>query len=167
MKISEPAVPAVLEQVEGVASRQGKAETGALQCLVASASQTRRNLLSKAASTAGWATVLCTDPHQALAEFRRVVFQFAVIDLNHHGRTPRGFRELLQALAEDSSRILLGVCGHEADPEEEVWVRQLGIWLYLPGATNSSEIALLCEHAKTVVDKQRGVQEVPTARCDR
>jgi ActR/RegA family two-component response regulator len=166
MKIREPAVPAVLEQVKGVASRQGKAETGVLQCLVTSASQTRGNMLSKAAATAGWDTVQCTDPERAFAEFRRVMFQFALIDLNHQGQTPQGFRELLQTLAEDSSRILLGVCGHEADPAEEIWVRQLGIWLYLPGATNASEVSLLCEQAKGVVEKQRSHQVAPAKSDD-
>ena len=45
---------------------------------------------------------------------------------------------------------------------EEIWVRQLGIWLYLPGATTISEVTLLCEQALQVATKQRNEQETPT-----
>ena len=155
MKISEPAAPAVLGQVEKRTSRQRKAKTSLLQCLVVSASRARRNMLSDAAAAAGWGAIVCADSQNALAEFRQTLVQFAVIDLDLHGETPAGFRELVLTLAEDSSRVLLGVCGHEADPSEEIWVRQLGIWLYLPGATNSSEISLLCEQARLVIEKQQ------------
>lgn len=162
MKTSESTAPAVLGQVEEAVSRPRRAGASVLQCLVVSASQTRRNMLSDAATTAGWETVLCADSQNALAEFRKSPFQFAVVDLNLRGKTPEGFRDCVQTLAEDSTRILICVCGHENDPGEEVWVRQLGAWVYLPGATNSSELGLLCEQAMLVVKKQQTEQEAST-----
>jgi len=118
-------------------------------------------MLRNAASTAGWDTLACAEPQLALAEFQRKVCQFTLVDLDLRGQTPEGFRALVQTVAADSSRILVAVCGHEADPAEEVWVRQLGIWLYLPGVTNSSEISLLCEQALLVVEKQRKDVKTP------
>lgn len=147
-------------QVDGVSSLQRKAEVGVLRCLVSSASQTRRNLISQAAIDAGWGTTVCPSPDKAIVEFKRNRFYFAVVDLNDRGKTPPGVRDLVQTLVQDSSKILVGVCGHEADPEEEIWVRQLGIWLYLPGLTTSSEVSMLCEQALQIVTEQRFGQEV-------
>lgn len=159
MKPSDDALPAVgkLER-ESLQPRKLAAET--LQCLIASASQTRRNMLSQAATDAGWGTVVTATPDNAIGRFRRTSFQFAMVDLDDRGGTPPGVQDLVQTLAHDSSRILLGVCGHEADPEEEIWVRQLGIWLYLPGVTSSSEVSQLCEQALQVVMKRLDEEEV-------
>jgi len=161
MKTSESTAPIILGQVEEAVSRPRRAGASVFQCLVVSASQTRRNMLSDAASTAGWDAIVCADPPNALAEFRKTAFPFSVVDLDLRGKTPQGFRECVQTLVEDSSRILVCICGHENDPAEEVWVRQLGAWVYLPGATNSSEISLLCEQAMVVIKKQQSDQEAP------
>lgn len=157
---SDSTAPALAEQIERVAAQQRKAGTGLMQCLVSSASQTRRNMLSQAAADAGWDTVVCAVPEAALGECKRTRFHFAIIDFVYRDQTPAGVRELAQTLAQDPAQILVGICGHEADPAEEIWVRQLGIWLYLPGATNSTEVSLLCEQALQVVAKQRMDQKI-------
>ncbi len=161
MKTSESTATALLGQFEEAVSPSWMIGTSVLHCLIVSASQTRRNMLSDAATTAGWNAVVCANPQYALAEFRRTAFQFVMVDLDLHGKTPRGFRECVQTLAEDSSRILICICGHEQDPAEEVWVRQLGAWVYLPGATNSSELSSHCECAMLVVKNQQSDQEAP------
>lgn len=145
-------------QNDGVSSLQRKAEVGVFQCLISSASKTRRNLISDAANDVGWETVVCPAFDNALSELKNSRFQFAMVDLDDRGETPQGARKLVQSLVQDTSQILVGVCGHEANPEEEIWVRQLGIWLYLPGVTTSSEIAVLCEHAMQIVT-ERGLGE--------
>ena len=155
MKPTEKSASTVVGQVERVVSPQRRAETGVMQCLVLSASRSRRNVLSQAVIDAGWDATICGSPESALSEFQRTTFQFALVDLDDRGETPEGARELVQTLAQDSSRILVGVCGHEANPEEEIWVRQLGIWLYLPGVTTTTEVSLLCEQALQVVSKRR------------
>lgn len=146
---------AVLGQDDGTSSLQRKAEIGVLQCLISSASKARRNLISSAANGVGWETIVCASADMALSEAKRNRVQFAMVDLVDRGETPQGARELVQTLAQDSTEILVGVCGHEASPEEEIWVRQLGVWLYLPGVSTSSEVALLCEHAMQVVTERR------------
>ena len=155
MKSLDRSAPPRGEQVQRVASQQRMARAGVLQCLISSASQARRNVLSKAASDAGWETTVCSAPDAALGAFQQRAFHFAMVDLDDRGDTPTGARELVQTLAQDPSKVLVGVCGHEADPDEEIWVRQQGIWLYLPGTTTSSEILQLCEHAFEVVAKQQ------------
>ena len=142
-------------QDDGTFSPQRKAEIGILQCLVSSASKARRNLISSAANGVGWETIVCASADIALCEAKRNRVQLAMVDLVDRGETPQGARELVQTLVQDSAEILVGVCGHEASPEEEIWARQLGVWLYLPGVSTSSEVAMLCEHAMQVVAARR------------
>lgn len=118
------------------------------QCLIMSTALQRRELLSGAAAEAGWDTVLCADSQNALAAVRRLRFQMAWIDLDHHGVTANDSRGLCQLLA-DIPDLRLAICGHEADVDEEIWARQLGVWLYVPGLATapSDELTLLCAQA--------------------
>jgi len=126
-------------------------ETALLQCLVVSADQPRRQMLTQAATDAGWDTVVCADADNALAESQRSCFQLALIDMQgRSGPTPSGFREFCEHLTESSGKQLLAVCGHEGDAKEEIWARQLGAWLYLPGLTDGEEMSVLCGEARTV-----------------
>jgi len=52
--------------------------------------------------------------------------------------------------------MLLAVCGKSDDANGEVWSRQLGVWMYLPGVDCQSDIALLCAEAKHVLEKLGG-----------
>ena len=122
MKRIDNSASTTVGRVEGDASRRRKAETTVFHCLVSSASQTRRNLISQAATSAGWETLVCASPEIALREFQRNRYHFAMVDLDDRGETPIEARELVQALTQDASQILVGVCGHEANPEEEIWV---------------------------------------------
>lgn len=142
--------------VSGQQARSAPTRTTAAHCLVASAVQARRELLSDAATHAGWDTVVCADAQNATAAARRTKFQMAWIDLDHHGQTSSGFRELCHTLAATPS-MLLAVCGHESDPQEEIWARQLGVWLYLPGVSidHVDEISLLCEQAQQIANKSK------------
>jgi ActR/RegA family two-component response regulator len=127
------------------------AVTGSGQCLVVSASQAHREILSRSANRGGWDTIVCADDQNALAAFRRTRFQLAIVDLSYFGSTPTAFRELSQTLAAQSGLLLI-VCGKESDPQEEIWARQLGVWLYLPGVTpdHADEMTAICEHAQAL-----------------
>jgi hypothetical protein len=59
---------------------------------------------------------------------------------------------VLEQLASQSG-VLLIVCGNEGSVEEELWVRQRGAWLYLPGVVEASNLALLCGEAKQIVER--------------
>jgi DNA-binding NtrC family response regulator len=140
-------------RVEPRRAAAAKTKTEMGQCLVVSACQANREALSQAANRGGWDTIVCADDRNALSALGRTRFQLAIVDLNVIGATPAGFRELSQTLATQSG-LLLVVCGKESDPQEEIWARQLGVWLYLPGVTpeHRDEIALICEQAQTSVE---------------
>lgn len=142
------------------AQRQRTVETSIYQCVISSASRARRNMLSKAAADAGWDSILCNSPDEVGNNLDQTLLQFALVDLDHRGSTPSGARDLVQKLIQGDPHLLIGVCGHEADPDEEIWARQLGVWLYLPGATTSSEMTLLFEQALQIVAAQRVTREI-------
>lgn len=120
------------------------------KCLIVSASQSVCDTISLAANEAGWDTIVCSDELTALAAVRRVRFQLAWVDLESP-QTPIGFRDLCQSIS-TLRRVLLVICGHASDVQEEIWARQLGIWLYLPGVSlgDATELALLCEQAQLI-----------------
>jgi hypothetical protein len=45
------------------------------------------------------------------------------------------------------------VCGNPNDTLGEVWSRQLGVWMYLPGIDSESDVALVCSEARSIVEK--------------
>jgi hypothetical protein len=40
------------------------------------------------------------------------------------------------------------ICGSEDNVDEELWARQLGAWLYLPGVTDGDSLTSLCVEAR-------------------
>ena len=137
-------------------------------CLVVSTARERRDLLSRAATKAGWDTIVCADPPNAIAMARRYRFQMAWVDLNHYGSTLSEFRDLCQSLV-GTPGLLLAICGHAGDVEEEIWARQLGVWLYVPGLSTApaEELSLLCAQARqtaTAFQGARGTQRATGQR---
>ena len=64
----------------------------------------------------------------------------------------RAFRALVKRLATTDGPLLV-VCGNENDAKGEVWSRKLGVWMYLPGVSELTNLALLCAQARSVVEK--------------
>jgi hypothetical protein len=104
-------------------------------------------MLGRAATIAGWKTILCPDAEQCLAAWEHTPLKLAWIDMRApSAASGSGLREVCARLIK-APPLLVCVCGREDDPQEEIWARQLGVWLYLPDVTNSGELALLCEEA--------------------
>ena len=59
--------------------------------------------------------------------------------------------------------LLLAVCGKPDDTTGEVWSRQLGVWMYLPGVDGRSDIALLCGEARNILKKMGDTAAQATA----
>lgn len=128
------------------------------QCLIVSADSERRKMFERAAVDGGWKTFLCADAPTALNYINRSLVQLAIVDLE--SQQAEAFRPLVEQFTA-SSGLLLIVCGNEGEMEEEVWVRQLGAWLYLPGVLDSSNFALLCGEARHIAErlwKSNGVE---------
>lgn len=121
-----------------------------LQCLIVSADVARRAMFERAACDGGWTTTMCVDAESALAHISRSFIQLAIVDLESQ---PSGaLRAVIERLATDSGLLVI-VCGNEGRIEEEMWVRQAGAWLYLPGVTESSNFALLCGEARQIAQR--------------
>jgi len=81
--------------------------------------------------------------------------QLALVDLQSAPAAyAKAFKQLVEQLA--ARKTLLAVCDAPNDPTGEIWSRELGVWMYLPGIDSESDIALLCAEARHVVDKIGG-----------
>jgi hypothetical protein len=141
------AKPRLERAVKSVATR------GLLECLIVSPRAKQRDLLSRSAAASGWASVVCSDAANARHIAERIVVKLAFIDLEEG---PPEERASLQELAAELSRMgcpLLVVCGADGDRQQEIWARQLGAWLYLPGMAGSEEMTQLCDEARKVVER--------------
>ena len=165
MSTAHPDFVSTVEQVEGVPVVSSRKAISNHRCLVVSTSQKQRAMLSKAALDGGWGTVVCSDAGSALTEFRRHRFQLIFIDLVGTGTASDGeFRNVCHQLTAEGRDLLLVVCGRQADPREEIWARQLGIWLYLAGVTEERAVTELCDEARGVVERLNGKVEGKTSR---
>lgn len=129
---------------------------GTFQCVVVSKNTQRLEMLEQAAFDGGWSTVVCNDETEAWTAVKRQRFQMAIIDVDGVEDA-----EELKALAQEvsqSNKTLLMLCGNEGNGLEEIWARQLGSWLYLPGVTRGCDVASLCEQAVPVAEKLNGIR---------
>lgn len=140
-------------RVEVQPPRRAKTRGSLLRCLVLSEGPRRRQMLCRSAEESGWDTVVCHDAGQAEIEAQRFRFQLAILDLAATGGVaPEGFRQLGERLARDSGPLLM-ICGQDDDTLEEIWARQLGAWLYLPGVDDTCDVAMLCREALKAAGK--------------
>lgn len=116
-----------------------------------------------AATEAGWETILCADAKTALASAQKTFVQLAMVDLvdlddqdsptgQLSGGTGPDKQRLLEKLSAQHGTLLL-VCGHEEDALEEIWTRQLGVWIYLPGGLETADAQTLCVEAQQITQK--------------
>jgi uncharacterized protein YgbK (DUF1537 family) len=145
--------PAILVSPDARASARRQAPVALHTCLVVSTSARRAQLWVRAAHEERWATVVCTTAEDAIRQSVRQRVDLALVDLQSAGRGEGDkFRKLVEQLASRGGP-LLAVCGKPDDTTGEVWSRQLGIWMYLPGIDCQSDIALLCGEARNILKK--------------
>ncbi|MGD9645646.1 MAG: hypothetical protein AB7U73_08035 [Pirellulales bacterium] len=124
-----------------------------LQCLVLAVDGRRRQELAAAAREAGWLALECDDAPSALMCLQRMLVGLALVDLDQvPGGDRQELRSAVEALAAQSG-LLIVLCGQEGAPQEEIWARQLGVWLYLPGVTDGTELAVLCSEAIPLAER--------------
>lgn len=135
-------------------------KTSPLQCLVVSPDVHRANLLDRAAGEKGWDTIVVSDVDQAAREALRNRVRLAVVDLESVGLPDQAtYREFVERLAAGGiDGPLLIVCGAEEDVSSEIWSREHGVWMYLPGVDDNSDVAMLCGEARGVVEKRLDVK---------
>jgi len=145
-------MPALLESPDSRAPASRHTPVALQTCLVVSTSARRAQLLVRAAHEEDWATIVCASADDALRQSVRHRVQLALIDLQS---APAAQEKLLRRLVEQlaARQLLLAVCGKPDDATGEVWSRQLGVWMFLPGVDCQSDIALLCGEARTILEK--------------
>lgn len=122
-------------------------------CLVVSTLARRAQMWVRAAHEEQWITIVCTTADDANRQAVRNKVDLALVDLQSASAElePR-LRILVEQLA--ARKVpLLAVCGKPDDTMGEVWSRQLGVWMYLPGVDSHSDIALLCSEAREILKK--------------
>ncbi len=152
----------VREQVQQKYARRAAKLVNVFQCLIVSADPARRQMLEQAAADSGWKTHLCADAATALVHFNRWLVQLAVVDLE--SQRLEAFRPLVERLTATSGLLSI-VCGNEGSVDEEIWIRQQGTWMYLPGVADTSNVGLLCAEARQIAErlgKAGGNERVPT-----
>jgi ActR/RegA family two-component response regulator len=148
-------------QVQQKYARRAAKLVNVFQCLIVSADAPRRRMLERAAIEGGWKTFPCSDAPTALAHVNRWLIHLAVVDLT--GLKPEAIRPLVEQLA-GCRGMLLVVCGHESNVEEEIWVRQHGAWMYLPGAADAGHVGLLCGEARQIAERLAKSGERPAGQ---
>jgi len=145
--------PATREQPQLERAVKSTATRGLLECLIVSPRAREREVLSRAAVASGWASVVCSDAATARHVAERIIVKLAFIDLEEG---PLETQMSLQELTAELSRMgcpLLVICGRDGDRQQEIWARQLGAWLYLPGMAGSDEMTQLCDEARKVIER--------------
>ena len=152
-QIESLTLPGVLE---GKASLVGNSVRANLsRCLVVGCCRDRVSMFIEAATSAGWHAVVTSDLEAASDLLASSAWALALVDLEGGEVGPAtrsGLSQLLERMAADRSLLVI-VCGHHDNSAEELWVRQLGVWLYLPGVVESSDVAALCGEARLIAER--------------
>jgi hypothetical protein len=149
----EPQVTTAVAQPGLVRSRPAQRFTAAHGCVVVSVHADRREMLADAASGAGWEAVTCLEPTDGVFAVGDQAIQLCVIDLQDCNLVEQQQLRELAGRFVRRPNCLLVVCGNQGDPREELWARQLGVWLYLPGVEEHCDVTSLCAQAREVADR--------------
>jgi len=158
------AVGITSEEVRSLAGKAPAARAGRmpgmLKCLVVSGDEGLRRRLDTMADLAGWSA--CESPADA-ADLRAAVdgdFHLVIADIAR----PLGERvnDTVEIAEEFASRpgTLVVVCGSGESVDEELWARQLGAWVYLPGVSGGDALMSLFAEAGRVVERRGAYQFV-------
>jgi hypothetical protein len=152
----QTSLPATLVSPDSRAAATCRTAVALQTCLVVSTSARRAQLWVRAAHEEQWATIVCTTADDAMRQSVRHRVELALVDLQS---APPAQAQVLRTLVERLAARngpLLAVCGDPDDTTGEVWSRQLGVWMYLPGVDGHSDIALLCSEARNILEKLSG-----------
>ena len=149
-------MPTTLASPDARSTRNRRAPATVHLCLVVSTSPRRAQVWVRAAHEEQWATIVCNTADDAIRQSVRQRIELALVDLQSAPPPQeRVLRKLVEQLAARRGP-LLAVCGKPDDTLGEVWSRQLGVWMYLPGVDPRSDVALVCAEARQVLEKRNG-----------
>lgn len=127
---------------------------GLAKCLVVSGNGGLRQRLGAVAELSGWEE--CDLPETAgdLAAAIEGEYRLVVVDV----AGPLGDRvndsvELIEEFAARPGTLLV-VCGAADSGDEELWARQLGAWVYLPGVSSGDALVSLFTEARRLTQRR-------------
>ncbi|MBX7166134.1 MAG: hypothetical protein K1X74_07270 [Pirellulales bacterium] len=148
-----PFQPQLAEVPHRAAPAEAPGTTTLLQCLVVAIDAQRREQLAWSAGQSGWRAIPCLDAEVAESWSRRTFVQLAVIDLEHPAHAAQlDLIALIERLGRSGTTLLV-VCGNEGNLQEEIWARQIGVWMYLPGVGEPAELAQLLGEAREIAQR--------------
>ena len=125
---------------------------GGHQCLVFSRDDDRSQMLARMATQGGWETTVACDIKSAWRTTWGSSYALAIVDHESAQEEVGGVRELAEHLASQANSLLV-VCGTPGQVEEELWARQTGAWMYLPGVGADADLATICAEALFISKK--------------
>lgn len=150
--ISKPRPPATSTEARA-APFSGGVAIATMRCVVVARSQSRRQVLARSATEAGWETTWCKTPQEA---FRQTTLREVGLALVDVARSQQAYRAEAEGflLKHQQAGGLAVVCNDSDLPAIEVWARSLGVWVYLSELASESEFAEVCRDARDALLKQ-------------
>lgn len=149
-----------IRSLGGRTDRRTVRAPGDLRCLVVSGDRGFRGRLEAVSELSG--CTACETPADA-AELAGAVdgkYELVIVDIVH----PVGERvnDSVAIAEEFASRpgTLLVVCGSEDSVDEELWARQIGAWVYLPGVSGGDALMSLFAEARRAGERRGSLQLV-------
>jgi DNA-binding NtrC family response regulator len=112
-------------------------------------------MFGQAAERCGWRQAIANDQTTALAHLASGKVGLVLIDTAMPGEHSVAERHLLIELLSGQKNLLTVVCGRTDDQQEEVWARQCGAWMYLPGVAPESDLDPILSGAKELVERRQ------------
>jgi len=131
---------------------------GVMKSLVVSGDRGLRARLESVSELSGWTA--CDAPVDAMELSSSVEgdYQLIVVDIaNPVGDRVNDSVEIAEEFAGRPGTLLV-ICGSDDSVDEELWARQLGAWVYLPGVSSGDALVSLFSDARRVVER-RGIHQ--------
>jgi hypothetical protein len=132
-----------------------KAPAAGSVCLIISPDPLKQMMFGQSAQRAGWRQVVCNNELEAAVHLATGTVGMMLIDTATPGDPPVVERRSLVKLLSHEKEMLTVVCGRTSDAQEEIWARQCGVWMYLPGVAPETDLQPVLCGAKEVVDRLR------------
>jgi DNA-binding NtrC family response regulator len=142
---------------DSLSARAGRGP-GMVRSLVVTGDRGLRSRLEAVAELSGWSA--CESPADCVGLSAAVEgdYQLVIVDIT----APVGNRvnDSIELAEEFAGRrdTLLVICGSEDSVDEELWARQLGAWVYLPGVSSGDAFVSLFSDARRLAER-RGVYQ--------
>jgi hypothetical protein len=104
------------------------------------------------ATAGGWETTSVSNLGSAWRTYWGSKFALAIVDSETAAEHTAELREFAEHMSSQPHTLLI-VCGTPDAIEEEMWARQNGAWMYLPGVGPEADLSTICGEALGIAKK--------------